>query len=137
MTYSLAGTLQAALYARLSSSETLRAIVGDAIYDGLPPGDVPPIFVSLGEERVSDRSDFLERAAYHDFEIAVVTEEAGFARAKDAAGAISDVLLGAPLALERGQIIGLWFRQARARRMRRSGTRRIDLGFRVHLYDSL
>ncbi len=136
MTYAVSAALQTALYERLSSDAALADIVGDEIYDGVPPGTLAATYVSLGEERVSDRSDFDERGAWHDFEIAVVTNEPGFAVAKAAAGAISDALLDQPLKLDRGQVIGLWFRQAQARRMRRSGTRRIDLRFRAHVYDT-
>lgn len=136
MTYALSGTLQSALYARLKSSPVLSELVGSSIYDGLPPGKLPSTYVTLGEERVLDRSDADQHGAWHEFEIAVLTDDEGFAIAKAAAGAISDALLSAPLVLERGEVIGLWFRQARARRMRRSGTRRIDLRFRAQVYDS-
>ncbi len=136
MTYAVSSALQTALYERLSNDAALADIVGGAVYDGVQPGILPSTYVSLGEERVTDRSDFDERGAWHDIEIAVVTDEPGFAIAKAAAGAISDALLDLPLRLERGEVLGLWFRQAQARRMRRSGTRRIDLRFRAHVYDT-
>ncbi len=137
MTYSVSAALQQALYSRLSQDPALAALVGNAVFDGVPPGTVPPLYVSIGEERVSDRSDFDERGALHDIEIAVVTNEAGFAEAKAAAAAVSDALLSEPFLLTRGRCDGLWFRQAQARRMRRSGTRRIDLRFRARVFDEL
>lgn len=136
MTYALSAALQAALYGRLRSDAALEGLVGTAIYDGVPPGNLPSLYVSLGEERVLDRSDADEHGAWHEFEIAVVTDDGGFAGAKTAAGAVCDALLAAPLTLDRGEVVGLWFRQAQARRMRRSGTRRIDLRFRAQLYDT-
>lgn len=136
MTYALSASLQAALYARLRADAALADLVGASIFDGVPPGKLPSLYVSLGEERVLDRSDADDHGAWHEFEISIVTDDGGFAGAKAAAGAISDALLGPPLALERGEVVGLWFRQAQARRMRRSGTRRIDLRFRAQVYDT-
>lgn len=137
MTYSVSAALQEAIYGRLSQDTALAALVGTAVFDGVPPGIVPSLYVSIGEELVSDRSDFDERGAFHDVEIAVVTNGAGFADAKAAAAAVSDALLSGPLVLTRGRCDGLWFRQAQARRMRRSGTRRIDLRFRARVFDDL
>lgn len=137
MTYSVSAALQQALYARLSQDAVLAAIVGNAVFDGVPPGTVPVLYVSIGEERVSDRSDYDERGAIHDIEIAVVTTESGFADAKAAAAAVSDALLSQPLVLRRGRCDGLWFRQAQARRTRRTGTRRIDLRFRARVFDEI
>ncbi len=135
MTYSVSAALQKAVYRRLADDAALAAIAGSAIFDGVPPGEMPALYVSIGEERVLDRSDYGERGAIHDFEIAVVSDDAGFADAKEAAGAVSDALLSAPLVLGRGRCDGLWFRQAQARRMRRTGTRRIDLRFRARVFD--
>jgi hypothetical protein len=136
MTYAVSAALQSALYGRLASDSVLAKLVGSSIYDGVPPGKLPPTYVSLGEERVLDRSDADQHGAWHEFEIAIVTDDGGFAIAKAAAGAITDALLGTPLDLDRGEVVGLWFRQAHARRMRRSGTRRIDLRFRAQVYDT-
>ncbi len=135
MTYSVSAALQQAVYERLSDDAALSGIVGGAVFDGVPPGIVPPIYVAIGEERATDRSDYGERGALHDFEVAVITDEAGFADAKVAAGAASDALLSAPLILVRGRCDGLWFRQARARRTGRNNTRRIDLRFRARVFD--
>lgn len=137
MTYAVSAALQQAVYLRLSADPALGAIVGASVFDGVPPGSVPSLYVSIGEERVTDRSDYGERGAIHDFEVAIVTEEASFAEAKAAAAAVSDALLASDLSLTRGRCDGIWFRQAQARRMRRTGTRRIDLRFRARVFDDI
>lgn len=137
MTYSVSAALQQAIYERLAADPGLEALVGTAVFDGVPPGAIPPLYVSIGEEQVTDRSDYGERGALHEFEVAIVSDEAGFAVAKAAAGAVSDALLSGSLTLARGRCDGLWFRRAHARRMRRTGTRRIDLRFRARVFDEI
>lgn len=136
MSYAMAAPLQAAIYQRLTGDPALAALVGTAIYDVVPDGPVPDLYVTLGEEDVRDRSDQTGAGALHDFTVRVVTAEAGFQRAKAAAGAISDALVEAPPpAMGRGRIVGLWFLRARARRIDGGDQRRIELRFRAHLED--
>ncbi|MCL5775587.1 DUF3168 domain-containing protein [Limibaculum sp. FT325] len=52
------------------------------------------------------------------------------------AGAVSDALLGAPLALERGRAVLVSFVSARTKREERDTLRRIDLRFRVLVEDT-
>lgn len=133
MSYGVSAALQTAIYDRLSGDRRLAALVGSAIYDAPPAGRLPPLWVSLGAEEVRDRSDVTGPGAEHRLMVSVVGEATGFAQAKEAAGAISDVLTGAELALGRGRLVGLRFLQARARQ---SGTgRRIDLTFRARIED--
>ena len=69
--------------------------------------------------------------------VSVVTTLAGFAEAEAQAVAVSDALDNAPLSLARGQLVGLWFERALARRDGESGRdRRIDLGFRARVEDN-
>ncbi len=82
-----------------------------------------------------DASDATGAGALHDFAVAVVTDQAGFAAAKAVAAAVSAALLSAPLALAEGRIAGLWFRRARARRVEDGRMRRIDLTFRARIED--
>lgn len=135
MTYALAAPLQAAIFTRLSGDPALAAIVGNAIYDAVPPGPVPPLYVVLGEESVQDRSDKDAGGAWHDFTISVISDQPGFQTAKDASGAISDALLDVPLTLSRGHLVGLWFQKAQARRSGTENQRRIDLRFRAQTQD--
>ncbi len=135
MSYGVASALQAAVYQRLVASDVLEGLVGDAIYDAVPPGSSTGTYVSIGPEDARDRSDKTGRGAEHDFVISVVTDSAGFERAKEAAGVVSDALVDAPLILARGRLVGLWFLKARARRVEDGDVRRIDLSFRARVED--
>lgn len=134
MSYGSAAALQAAIYQRLAGDAALAALAGSAIYDAVPPASPAGTWVSLGPEEVRDASDASGPGAAHDFTVSVVTDAAGFQTAKEVAAAISDALLGgAPLALDRGHLVGLWFLRARARRFETPETRRIDLTFRARI----
>ncbi len=133
MSYATAAALQAAVYQRLRASSALYALVGDAIYDAVPPGTVTGTFVSLGPEDVRDASDATGGGAEHDFVVSVITDAAGFQAAKTVAAAVSDALADASLVLARGHLVGLWFLRARARRVETGETRRIDLTFRARV----
>ena len=135
MSYGVAAALQAAVYQRLMADGALDALVGDAIYDAVPPGTVTGTYVSLGPEDAKDASDQVGRGASHDFVVSVVTDQAGFQTAKEAAAAVSDALTGAALVLARGRLVGLWFVKARARRVEEADVRRIDLTFRARVED--
>jgi hypothetical protein len=135
MSYGVAAALQAAVYQRLAADPTLADLIGEAIYDVVPTAELPPTYVSLGPEDVRDASDKTGAGALHYLTITVVTEEAGFAQAKAAAGAISDALTDAPLVLDRGRLIGMWFDRARARRVGAKDQRRIDLRFSARVQD--
>lgn len=133
MSYSVAGALQAAVYQQLRADGALAALVGTAVYDAVLPGTLVGTYVSLGPEDVADASDKTGEGAVHDFVISVITDAAGFATAKAAAAAVSDALVGADLALARGRLVGLWFLRAKARRVEKADTRRIDLVFRARV----
>jgi hypothetical protein len=135
MSYGVAAALQAAVYQRLMADTALDALVGDAIYDAVPPGTVTGTYVSLGPEDAKDASDQVGRGASHDFVVSVVTDQAGFQTVKAAASAVSDALTGAALVLARGRLVGLWFVKARARRVEEADVRRIDLTFRARVED--
>ncbi|MHC0053108.1 DUF3168 domain-containing protein [Actibacterium sp. D379-3] len=135
MSYGAAAALQAAVYQRLVADAALAAIVGGAIYDAVPPGDLPATYVSIGPEDARDRSDKTGAGALHIFTISVVSNIAGFAQAKAVAAAVSDALNDAPLVLSRGTLVGLSFDRARARRVRNGDVRRIDLTFRARVDD--
>ena len=82
MSYASSSALQAAIYQRLMADSAVDALVGSAIYDAVPPGPLPPTYISLGPEDVRDRSDLTGSGAEHDFTVSVVTEAAGFQGAK-------------------------------------------------------
>lgn len=136
MSYAVSEALQTALYQELTGDTLLGEMVGSAIYDALPSGTLPALYVTLGPERVRSAGDSSGTLERHDVSIAVVTTGAGFAQAKAAAGRICDVLAGAELALSRGVLIALRFTRARARRTGTGETRQIDLIFRAEIDDA-
>lgn len=135
MSYGVAAALQAAIYARLTGYAPLTLLVGTAIYDALPPGPLPVLYVVIGAETVRDRSDQTGRGADHEFTVSVVTDTAGFASAKAAAGAVSDALYNANLTLTRGSLVSLNFVRASAARTGTADQRQINLIFRARVAD--
>ncbi|MFY0621298.1 MAG: DUF3168 domain-containing protein [Pelagimonas sp.] len=136
MSYAISSALQAAIFARLVGDAALSALVDGKIFDALPTGVLPPLYVALGPEKVRSSGDGTGSGAWHEFQVSVVTSVAGFQAAKEAAGSISDALHLAPLTLSRGVLVGLWFQKARANR-EPGGLRRIDLTFRARVDDSV
>lgn len=136
MSYGVAAALQSGVYTALSADATLAGLVGTNIFDAAPTGSVPSLYVSLGPEDVTDRSDKDGSGANHDFTVSVVTDAAGFQTAKEVAAAVSDVLTGAAPALSRGTCVGVWFLKAKARRVKDGASRRIDLRFRAYVTDN-
>lgn len=135
MSFAISGALQKAVYAALMQDAELQSVVAGAIFDGVPQGQKPEIYVSLGPETVKSRSDASAGGAVHDFVISVVSEGGGFAGLKQVAGFVSESLSGADLALERGVLVYLRFLKAAAKRIRGSGGRQIDLTFRARVDD--
>ena len=135
MSYGMAAALQVAVYQALSADGALAALIGGAVYDMVPAGSVPPVYVVLGAEDVRDASDKSGAGARHDFTVSVVACASGFHMAKTVAAAVSDALVDADLALERGRLVSLEFQRARARREGAGQLRRIDLRFRARIED--
>lgn len=136
MTYSIAAALQQAVFERLASDQALSALVGGAVHDAVPAGPLEGTYVSLGPEEVRDASDVTGRGAEHRFTVSVVSDTAGFQKAKSAAAAICDALVDAPLGLTRGNLVGLRFIRARALRVEKGRARRIDIVFRARVEDA-
>lgn len=135
MSYGVSAALQAAVFERLAGDPTLTALVGPAIFDAVPQGTLPPIYVTLGPERVTDLSDKTGRGAQHELTVSVITDQAGFALAKEAAGAVSDALVDAALALTRGRLVRMQFHKASASRIGGGAERQIDVIFRAVVED--
>jgi uncharacterized protein DUF3168 len=135
MSYGMTAALQAAVYGVLNADAGLAAIVGPAVYDAMPPGPQPEIYVTLGPEKVRDKSDGSEGGALHEFSVSVVTKGAGFHLAKQAAAAVSDAVLAAPLSLSRGRVSRIHFYRANA--VRTNANRRIDIWFRARLDEAV
>ncbi len=135
MTYALSQPLQAAIYQRLSGSAPVQAVLGPHVYDQLPPGPVPPLYLALGPEVARDRSDATGQGSEHDLLVSVVTAGTGYGAAKTAAAAASDALLRAPLSLARGRVVAFRFLRAQARPRGQGDARQIDLIFRARVED--
>ncbi|GIT91819.1 hypothetical protein JANAI62_22760 [Jannaschia pagri] len=134
MTYAMGNSLQMAIYSRLASDPALESLIDGAIFDAVPQV-APDLFVALGPEDVTDRSDQTGSGARHDLRISVVTSRDGFMAAKAVAAQVSDSLLSAALVMSRGRVVSLRFLKAKARRDEGEDTRRIDLWFRARLDD--
>jgi hypothetical protein len=135
MSYGVGAALQMAVYQRLVAWAPLTALVGAAVYDAIPAGPLPAIYVALGPELARDKSDQTGRGAEHEFTVAVVTDTAGFQPAKAAAAAISDALVDADLVLTRGKLVSLNFYRAQAARTGTGDGRQINLTFRARVAD--
>jgi Protein of unknown function (DUF3168) len=135
MSYGVSGALQSAVFQQLVADAALGALVSGQVFDAAPPGVAPPLYVSLGPEKVADRSDQSSQGATHDFTVSVVSDSAGFLAAKEVAALVSDLLSGASLSLTRGVLVALMFRTAKARRVQQGDVRRIDLTFRALVED--
>ena len=135
MTYAVSGPLQAAIYDALTLDSALTALVGQDIYDAVPTGTLPDTYVSIGRERVQDASDKTAQGTLHRLELLVITTQPGFAKAKEIAGAVSDVLHDADLPLSRGRLVYLRFERAQARRIDASSGREISLQFAARVED--
>ena len=135
MSYGVAAALQTAVFSRLTTDGALGALVGSDVYDALPTGALPALYVVLGAEDVRDASDKTGGGAWHQFTVSVVTQSAGFATAKAAAAAVSDALVDAPLDLARGTLVSLNFHKATAARVGTGAVRQINLIFRARVAD--
>ena len=133
MSYGAGAALQAAVYQRLIGDAALSAVVGGAIFDAPPSGALPDLYVTLGDDQARPAGDKTRAGARHRLRVDVVTAEAGYARAKEAAAAVSDALRDAGLTLARGTLVALAFDRARARR--RDGARVIELRFTAIVED--
>ena len=136
MSYAVSAALQSAVFAALGEDSAVAQFVGDAVYDALPSGALPSLYISLGPETVRSADDMTGTGATHRFVISVVTEVPGFHAAKQAAGAVCDVLHDAGLVLGRGRLVSLQFDRARAQRIDKGAGRRIDLTLVARVEDA-
>ena len=135
MSYAVSSALQSAVFGAMSNDATLSGLVSGAIYDAIPSGTLPTLYVSLGAETVQERNDISGLGAEHLLTISVVTEVPGFAAAKEVAGTICDLLHEAPLGLTRGRLVSIKFTRAKAAKIENGSGRQIDLIFRARVED--
>ncbi|MEM8653616.1 MAG: DUF3168 domain-containing protein [Pseudomonadota bacterium] len=136
MTYAVSAALQSAVFAAIASDPAVSGAVGSAVYDALPSGALPGLYISLGPETVRVADDKTGDGAMHRFVLSVVSDAPGFFAAKEVAGAVCDVLHDADLTLERGRLVSLRFERARALRIDKGTGRRVDLTFRARTEDN-
>ena len=130
MSYQAAAALQAAIFARLTS---FPALAGVSVIDAMPSGPPPGSFVLIGPELVLDQSDKSGGGAEHRFDVAVISDEAGFLTAKQIAGAGPQALMNADLTLAGAVVVSISFMRATARRLGEGAVRRIDMTFRARI----
>jgi hypothetical protein len=135
MSYGMGFALQQAVFGVLSTDQAVTALVGDAVFDAGPAGEVPALYVQLGAEAVRDASDGTGGGAEHRFTVLIVTYHAGFAPAKQVAAAVSDVLIGGQFALSRGHLVSLTFERAVARQVGAEARRQIEMRFKARVQD--
>jgi len=135
MSYGMGFALQQAVFGVLRTDQAVTALVGDAVFDAAPAGEVPALYVQLGAEAVRDASDGTGGGAEHRFTVVVVTHHAGFATAKQVATAVSDALVGGRFALSRGHLVSLRFERAVARQVGADARRQIEMRFKARVQD--
>jgi len=136
MSYAVSAALQSAVFSTVATDPGVIAVVGDAVYDAIPSGTLPGLYISLGPENVRAEDDKTGSGSVHRFVVSVVTDVPGFRAAKEAAGAVSDALHEADLTLTRGILVSLQFQRARAFKIEKGTGRRIDLTFRARVEDN-
>lgn len=136
MSYGAAAALQQAVYQHLIADPVLEQLVSGAVYDTLPQGPLPSVYVTLGPEDARVRSDRSGKGAWHRFTVSVIAETESFLVAKTVAAAVSDALVDAALDLNRGRLVALQFLRARAGREGAGALRRIDVTFRARVDDT-
>ncbi len=133
MSYGSSAALQAAIYQHLLDDPSVSAQVGPNVFDAVPAGTVPPVYISLGPEEVLSAGDKTSKGARHRFTVSVISENAGFQAAKTVAAAVSDALDDANPALSMGRVVRMQFQRAVARRIGNGTKRRIDLRFEARV----
>ena len=129
MSYIGTNALQVAVYQTLLADPDLAAFVGTDIYDVLPTGTIPPIYVTIGDEDARDAGDTSGEGARVTFIISVVSRSRGYTAAKGAAAAVAAALAPGALTLTEGQLTGPWFLKSTAKRTGDPDVRRLDLTF--------
>lgn len=128
MSYAISAALQKAVFQQL-------ALIGTPVFDAVPPGPVPELYISIGPEEVRGASDATGTGAVHLFTVSVFSAAPSFARAKGLAAQVCDALASPMPWLDRGRLVDLSFQRARARRVSAGGGRQIDLRFRARVED--
>lgn len=140
MTYALAWPLQEALFDLINADPACTGYFDDRIYDSPPPfsatAEPEGLYLTMGDEEAQDWSTGSEEGCLHVVTLNVHAPRRGFSEAKQAAGALSDAVMGSTLSLSRGRVINIRFVDARTKREEKNALRRIELRFRITLEDT-
>jgi hypothetical protein len=141
MTCAMSWPLQQALHAAISSDARCTAFFAARVFDGAPPAGpdaaAEGLYLTIGDETVTDWSTASDRGARHQVTLTVHAPRHGFAEAKQAAAEVSDVVLDGPLGLSRGRVVGVRFVGARTRRSENDALRQIEMRFSITLEDTV
>lgn len=135
MSFAVSEALQAAVFTALSGDAGVTALVGGGIYDALPSGALPGLYVALGAEKARDLSSKTTGGALHDLAVDIHGDVSGFQSVKAVAAAVCDALIDADLPLNRGVLTRLQFKSARAVKGVSPDQRVINLTFRAFVVD--
>jgi hypothetical protein len=141
MSYGMSWPLQQALHAAIAGDGGCAAFFGPRIYDAAPPfgpdASEEGLYLTIGDETVIDWGTATDRGARHQVTLTVHAPRHGFAEAKQAAAAVSDVMLDGVLTPSRGRVVGTYFLGARTRRAEGDALRRIEMRFGITMEDTV
>lgn len=138
MTYALAYPLQQALFAALTANPDVATHFADRIHDAPPPhgAEAAGLTLVIGDEKAEDWSTATDAGAAHVVTLTIHAAQYSFLAAKQAAAAVSDLILAGGLILTRGRVVNARFIDAETKRSQNDAHRRIDLRFRLVLEDT-
>src|SRR3954468_11425461 len=102
----IAFALQQAIFAALSSSPDLQALIGNRLFDFVPPDSAFP-YVVLGDGSEADWSTATEDGTEHTIQIDVWSRQPGHREAKQIADVIRSVLNNAALIVTGAALIDI------------------------------
>ena len=135
MSFAVSEALQAAVFAALSGDAAVASLVGSNIFDAVPSGVLPSLYIALGEEKAHNASSKTTSGASHDLAVDIHGDVAGFQLVKALAAAVCDALIDANLTLSRGSLTSLQFKYARATKGVSPDQRVVNLIFRAYVSD--
>ena len=121
--------VQAGVFAQISADPEIKALIGTHIFDGVPPGVVPDLYLLIGPELVIDKSDFTQSGSEHQLLISALSQGHGFKEAKRLAGVVVNALHAKPPNLDNGRVVFVHFSKANAWRDPQLDARRVDVTF--------
>lgn len=134
MSYKFQDSLQSQIYTTLINDSEILATTNGAIFDAAPSdGDLPEVYIRIGNEYVRDRSSATHQQTEIQFEISVFSKNQGFIKAKILSSQISALMKLDNLHLEHGHLVGVWFQNAQTYRLEKGNLRQIKLWFKAYI----